>query len=823
MANFFPLNTPFINYYFYKAPFINDAYSLTNMSVLTGGSGYVVNDIVILGGGIYTNPAVIKVTGVTSGAITLFEITSNGKYTVTPTTFTQLSTNGVGTGATFNGLAFTPNLYPIGPNVPLSGGFIYFYEDENRTVQANTYSDVFDPQNPVINPNPIQLGTSGDFPPIYMEDRIYYIVITDNTGVQANPVEVLEHYNPATFSDAQSAFNDNFIVNPQFNYPIEFYKTTDEVGEITQELTRVAWGWEFLQDPETTSKNFVTFENISGQQIEGTPVFQCVLTSSIVSASETKKDFRTYIGKVDFYAGQSLTFSNQMISLLGSSASVKLILELYYGVGGSETQFIELTTFTVGVTRQKFVFSFAMPSIAGQTIEDGNYAALIVQPSLNSVCTVGMTNMQCNPGIVGSPTFSTEPEGYAKALILGDATNIMDAGLYENYSSYYYQEGKIFPYADTGAILLAPTNLLQQFRAVCDGSSYKVNGYTTNNIPNRRLYDAIGTTFGGGGELEISSNGNVVTFTSVRGAREKSAYTAGNTLFTVNNTVIGLKYGIDLVNNFNLTLTGTFIDHFAPAQTPATFGGEISPPFANTGNGLMTYWGTSNLAINPANMTFTTITPGSGSTQATLTIKFNSTNPADYQTRLVSTSPPSPPYFGQASSFIDFALVTDNIRQPSTYGVTASIVFSLDGHIDPVGQYYGGRISRLITTTNPAAVINFLSSQNIYQNIQTFVKTVANPFSWTVTVTSAPSASQYFLYSGITTDNYGWFSVDGVGTDPAIAGRTGTEIPIFTGQDTTRIAEIIAETLNDAAFNVPNVGDLPALVAGTKVSWFINL
>lgn len=819
MSNFYPVNTPLINYYFYKAPFISNRFSVTNLSIDNAGSGYAMNDIIITAGGTYTSPTVLQVTGVGIGGIVLsVSITNNGQYTVSPTTFTQASTNGVGTGATFNGLIFSPSLHPPGPNIPLAGGFIFFYEDENRTVQANTYSDVSNPQNPTVNPNPIQLGSSGEYPLFYLDDRFYYIVITDYTGDQSNPVQVIEHYNPSEVLSNTSAFNDNFIVNPQFNYPIEFYRLGDDPGTITEATTIVSWSWEFLQDEKTGSENFVTFNNVAGQKIEGSPVFEVVLNSKVVDSGETTKDFRSYLGTVDFNQGNTLTFCAQMESKNGRNLSVNLYLEIYYGDGGSPTQLILLNTFTVGVTLNKYSFTFNMPSISGLTVGENSYSAIRVQPGIQQVCIFGMTNVMVVPGNQILPVFVDESEGFSKAQILGDSTDISNAGLYQNYSSYYYSNGQIFPYADTGAIVLCPTNLIQNFRAACNGSSRFINGYTTNNIPNQRLYNAIGTQFGSAGDLIVTSASNIVTFSSPAGARELSAYTPGTTSFTVDNTVIGLKSGFNLISSGGNLVTGTFFDEFAPLQTVPVLGGSIDPPFSNTGNGVLTYWGTQNGAINVGNITIITTAPGSGSTHSTFTLNFNSNNPADYQTHMVSVASQN-----QVSSFLDFAHFDNNIRQSNDYMLNRGIGFKLNGVIGITGQYSSSGNLLQVLTFEESVDVNFLSTVSMSQNIKTFIDTVANPFTWTVTVVSAPSESQYFLYSSGSTDYYGWFTVDGVGTDPAIGGRTGVEIAIATGQTTTVIAEIIAETINSAQFNVPDLTDLPALVTDSKVSWFINV
>lgn len=66
------------------------------------GSGYAPGDTITLAGGTAGTAAVITVDTVSTGAIATFHISTPGDYTVLSTTFTQASTSGSGTGATFN-------------------------------------------------------------------------------------------------------------------------------------------------------------------------------------------------------------------------------------------------------------------------------------------------------------------------------------------------------------------------------------------------------------------------------------------------------------------------------------------------------------------------------------------------------------------------------------------------------------------------------------------------------------------------------------------------------------------------------------------------
>lgn len=75
---------------------------LISASLNAAGSGYAPGDTITLTGGTSSVAAIITVDTVSTGAIATFHVTTAGNYTVETATFTQASTSGIGTGATFN-------------------------------------------------------------------------------------------------------------------------------------------------------------------------------------------------------------------------------------------------------------------------------------------------------------------------------------------------------------------------------------------------------------------------------------------------------------------------------------------------------------------------------------------------------------------------------------------------------------------------------------------------------------------------------------------------------------------------------------------------
>lgn len=59
------------------------------------------------------------------------------------------------------------------------------------------------------------------------------------------------------------------------------------------------------------------------------------------------------------------------------------------------------------------------------------------------------------------------------------------------------------------------------------------------------------------------------------------------------------------------------------------------------------------------------------------------------------------------------------------------------------------------------------------------------------TVVASGLAGKHFLISSTSTDYYVWFKVDGVGTDPAVGGRTGLEIALLGNEDARGVSTAI--------------------------------
>ena len=118
---------------------------LSSAYVISGGSGYAVNDTITLAGGTSTTAAVLKVTSVSSGAVTGVSVQTAGSYSAPPKptqTLTstpavaQASTSGAGTGATFKLLMDGPAI------VRLKDG--YWVRIEDNVIAQNWWATSWD-------------------------------------------------------------------------------------------------------------------------------------------------------------------------------------------------------------------------------------------------------------------------------------------------------------------------------------------------------------------------------------------------------------------------------------------------------------------------------------------------------------------------------------------------------------------------------------------------------------------------------------------------------------------------------------------------------
>lgn len=119
---------------------------LVSVAVNAGGSGYAVGDTITLAGGTFGTAAIVTVATLSTTAVATVTITDAGSYTANTASFTQGSTSGSGTGATFHTSSFgvntcaptTAGSYTVLPSNPVSQGSTSG-SGTSATINVNTW------------------------------------------------------------------------------------------------------------------------------------------------------------------------------------------------------------------------------------------------------------------------------------------------------------------------------------------------------------------------------------------------------------------------------------------------------------------------------------------------------------------------------------------------------------------------------------------------------------------------------------------------------------------------------------------------------------
>lgn len=117
---------------------------LTGVSIVSGGSGYAANDILILAGGTFVTPAIITVNTVSAGAIATFTVSLGGAYSAAPGgNFTVSATSKAGTGATFNTPTWGTNQNQTPKNDLKVNATASYWKFTTATPSSTAFNDSF--------------------------------------------------------------------------------------------------------------------------------------------------------------------------------------------------------------------------------------------------------------------------------------------------------------------------------------------------------------------------------------------------------------------------------------------------------------------------------------------------------------------------------------------------------------------------------------------------------------------------------------------------------------------------------------------------------
>lgn len=320
--------------------------------------------------------------------------------------------------------------------LPLVNGYVYFWDDINRTVPKTVYrqSGSAPDYTYVALPNPVRLGPAGSYVDNSGNDvnvylfpyqgtpdnsdnsvRLYYISVF-NSGMQAEFTR--SGWPPNLSASADSLVLDDFnnqIINGSFLYnigttsnPIDS-TTTVLAPSVNQGLIQPDI---YLFKNDTSGLDTVTFNQFAPgiEPITGldTPIYYLHYSCPNIPISETFKQIMFPLGaNVNTLNGQTVTVSFWATSSLGN----ELILGIYqdFGTGGTPSALnrLEKETFDLTNSWVEYSFVFVIPTTAGKELgtNGDSFVAMFLGLEFGQINITDITNVQMLIGNQSNPSY----------------------------------------------------------------------------------------------------------------------------------------------------------------------------------------------------------------------------------------------------------------------------------------------------------------------------------------------------------------------------------------------------------------------------------
>jgi hypothetical protein len=662
---------------------------------------------------------------------------------------------------------------PPGPNIPLDFGKIYFYADEDHSVILNSYSDVSDPNNPVVNPWPLRLGGQGDCGVIYLEDRLYFIEIYSKNDVLQ---WTINHFPPGGASGGSENDALNYIPNGQFLLHNDLPATDDfDAGEIRQAITPIApGGWTFERPESSTATDMVTFERYDEYTSSpaSSPRYSVRLHCTDPDSEDGYKRFRVTFPNVNRFASatQRYTMGFTGKDNLDTASTIEFYVTKNFGTGGSDEVSTLIETFSLTSNYQAFSISFIFGTNDGKVIGTNNddFVALDFRLRTDEEIDVNLVDFLQESGNIINPVYPETPQRFDVKEALGGGFPVP---AYDGsdflLSPILTAEGWVYDDSVVGSIMTQTTPEVPLGWVEGDGAQYETAGYFPGGVPCSRLQkkymrrnfpnpldDDILPRYGTGADFVTAIFDNF------------TAPPQGGT-----DTLI--------INN---NKTGSVTD-FSDGTPPTGFTfHNISSGAVNT-NSKGFYTGTNSFYIwgNVAGTPTISADAGTSGFTATQLRSFSSTKPLAFFSNILGAA-------GLAGKYIRFGNTT----------TTFYIWFKVDGSgVDPTPGGTGIEVD-LLSGWDALTVARILTAA-----VSGFKLTSIT----TVAATSVPAGS-YFNLNASTEEYYVWFEKDGSGTDPAPAGKKPIKVFIEGGNNAAQVSAWTLLAINSKYFAVPDVRGL---------------
>jgi len=679
--------------------------------------------------------------------------------------------------------------------LPMSGGQVFFYEDNARNVPKPVYEISGNPPNYsyTVLPNPVTLSAVGTFQdasgndiiPYYFpyDDQgnvdLYYIEVYDSDGVLQFTREGWPNFSNANVTADQDV--TNFVPNGQFllhnNIPADTGNSF-VVNKVYQDVTIIGQGgWTFERSTGSSATDFVSFpEYGSITSPSGNPRYAVQITTTI-AGTDTRKDLCLKFPGVNTFASNLLAYNYyfEAQSLTGSSFIAEIIIRKFFGTGGSPSPTTETVIGSVSITptvtffNTELLFGINTSKTLGTNNDD--YVQIIVRLPPTGVQSALFTDFAMTINSETLTAFPTQTESQQLYASTAGWLPMPDPNGFDLYlPAILTLAGMTFDHSQVGEIVqnmdavtnsIHPTtNLLR-----CDGASYLTKDYSPLGIPYARL----------GRYLLANGDGttnNVPIFGT--GTPYSTAYvSAGNTSQIMLST-----------NQAGSQTTAA--DGAAP--TGFTFGPQVIP--GNPSRQFLAGANNANIvtAYNTQHASPMAFDANAGTSGFTVTDQVS----------------PSIGGYTFAFNIITVAAAALNVGAPATpalyfsFGDTGThyyVWFQVGANGADPAPFGGASVKVVLSTT--------MTAQDVAVAVVAAMQAAQVDL---ITVGALPPASSFFTFNANSLKYVVWYKVNAVGTQPVVASTAQyIEVDVLSTDTTAQVATKTQIAINSLYFAVPDL------------------
>lgn len=427
--------------------------------------------------------------------------------------------------------------------LPLAGGIVTFYKDNDRTVKKDVFRITGSPPNysytPIANPMILSgVGTAQDdgdniIPYFYPYDEngnveLYYITVTNYLGVPQFTREGWPNVGGGS-SDTENV--KNYVPNGQFlfhnNLPNDGLIPNDASG---QEVAIAQGGWYFERSGNSAT-DYVTFTPFNSiiDNPTGNPKFACTIQCQ-TGGGDSYKRLALRFYNVNMFASdtQSYTFGFTARDNNPGALNANIDVIKYFGDGSpSGTEIVNIENINIPDSYTAISTNILFGTNETETLGDEgtDYVEIAISFPSSSIFSASLVDFVLAPGenvTVDPYPYQTNRETSSRSLTMAIPPDPDGMDLFlplmmtrEGIAADHSQIGKIF-------MSLQTTPALGELPF--DNEKYAYDGYSDDGIPYRRLADVLWND-----TYKVYRLGSGLDYATV-------AYDSGTTFYLVNNS-----------------------------------------------------------------------------------------------------------------------------------------------------------------------------------------------------------------------------------------------------------------------------------------------